>query len=103
MIHQTEKQLDELKDKLSKEDSESINNKVEELKKAKETNDKDAISASIENLNKVFSAVSEKLYKDAQENAPDPNADAGASPNKENADEVKDVDYEVVDEEGDKK
>ena len=103
MIHQTEKQLEELKDKLSEKDAELITGKLDELKKAKETNDKDAIKAAIENLNKVFSEVSEKLYKDAQATAQDKDPASKSSSKDEKKDEVQDADYEVVEEEGDKK
>jgi len=103
MIHQTEKQLEELKDKLSEKDAELITGKLDELKKAKETNDKDAIKAAIENLNKVFSEVSEKLYKDAQANGQDKDPASKSSSKDEKKDEVQDADYEVVEEEGEKK
>jgi len=103
MIHQTEKQLEELKDKLSEKDSELITGKLDELKKAKETNDKDAIKAAVENLNKVFSEVSEKLYKDAQANGQDKDPASKSSSKDEKKDEVQDADYEVVEEEGEKK
>ena len=103
MIHQTEKQLEELKDKLSEKDSELITGKLDELKKAKETNDKDAIKAAVENLNKVFSEVSEKLYKDAQATAQDKDPASKSSSKDEKKDEVQDADYEVVEEEGEKK
>ncbi len=103
MIHQTEKQLEELKDKLSEKDSELITGKLDELKKAKETNDKDAIKAAVENLNKVFSEVSEKLYKDAQANGQDKDPASKSSSKDGKKDEVQDADYEVVEEEGEKK
>ena len=103
MIHQTEKQLEELKDKISKEDSEKINSKLDELKKAKETNDKDAIKASTENLTKVFSEISEKLYKDSQNQEGAAKEPSATKESESKADEVKDADYEVVEDESDGK
>ena len=54
-------------------------------------------------LNKVFSEVSEKMYKDAQAQGAQAEASADKSEGDPKKDDVKDADYEVVDDESDKK
>lgn len=99
MAYQTEKTLDELKDKISAEDKAKIEGKLNELKTVKDGNDMEAIKKATEELSQEFYAVSSKLYQDA--GAPgaegagfDPNAHAGQQQQDDN---VVDADFEVKD------
>ena len=88
LVYQTEKSLEELKDKISDDEKSDIEGKLETLKKALEGEDLEDIKAKSEELSEAFYKVSEKLYQDASQGA------EGGSPE----DDVVDGDYEVVDE-----
>lgn len=100
MIFQTEKQLKEFGDKLPEDKKKPIEEALEELKKAHESKDLDAIDSSMEKLNTVFQAASQDMYNasnqggDAGQAGPDASADG--------QDEVTDVDFEEVEEDGKK-
>ena len=98
-IHQLETQLKELKDKLSKEEYSTIDEKLKKLKKDKETGDVELIKKSLEDLNQEFQKISQKMYQNAQQNETADNQDASASQDTQKDGEVKDADYEVVDDE----
>ncbi|MAZ61444.1 MAG: molecular chaperone DnaK [Candidatus Marinimicrobia bacterium] len=99
-IHQLETQLKELKDKLSKDEYSSIDEKLKKLKKDKETGDIDLIKKSLEDLNQEFQALSQKMYQNAQQNQEQPNQQQSSDASNSNSDkEVKDADFEVVDDE----
>ena len=96
LVYQTEKQLDEFKDKLDDDTIEGLKNAKEKLSETNKKEDIDAIKSDIDSLNKLWSAASEKMYKDTSANANDSNPqNEQASPN--NDSEIKDADYEVVD------
>ncbi len=73
MVYQTEKTLDEMKDKLSPADRGEIESALGELKTALSGSDTAAIKAKTEALTQVFYKVSEKLYQQ-------PGAQPGAGP-----------------------
>tara|TARA_Y100000385_G_scaffold279275_1_gene328727 strand:+ start:1199 stop:3109 length:1911 start_codon:yes stop_codon:yes gene_type:complete len=99
-IHQLETQLKELKDKLSKDEYSSIDEKLKKLKKDKETGDIDLIKKSLDDLNQEFQALSQKMYQNAQQNQEQPNQQQSSDASNSNSDkEVKDADFEVVDDE----
>ena len=99
-IHQLETQLKELKDKLSKDEYSSIDEKLKKLKKDKETGDIDLIKKSLDDLNQEFQAISQKMYQNAQQNQEQPNQQQSSDASNSNSDkEVKDADFEVVDDE----
>ena len=99
-IHQLETQLKELKDKLSKDEYSSIDEKLKKLKKDKETGDIDLIKKSLDDLNQEFQALSQKMYQNAQQNQEQPNQQQSPDASNSNSDkEVKDADFEVVDDE----
>ena len=58
---------------------------------------------SIQNLNKTFSEISEKLYKDSQNQEGAAKEPSATKESESKADEVKDADYEVVEDESDGK
>jgi molecular chaperone DnaK len=90
MIFQTEKQIKEFGEKLSEEDKNSINEKLEVLKKAHADADVVAIDSSIQELNDTWGPISTKLYQEGNNDS---------SNNNESKDEdsaVEDVDFEDV-------
>ena len=97
-IHQTEKQLDELKEKLSKDDFEKVQSGLDNLKKSKETDDTDAIKASMESLNKTWQDISQNMYTQDQANTEAGSKDTSKTETDSKGD-VKDADFEVVDDE----
>ena len=103
LIHTSEKTLEEHKDKLSDEDTSSVETAVAELKTALEGDDLDAIKAKSEALSQVTMKLGEKIYK-AGEGAPEGAAGmagdeaAGAGSADDAKEDVVDVDFEEVDE-----
>ena len=68
MVFQTEKSLEELGDKVTEEEKAPILEKRDELKKLLENNaSTEDLKKGMEELSKAFYAISEKLYKAAQE------------------------------------
>ena len=100
MIFETEKQLDELGDKVTDSEKESINNAKEELKKAVESGDTEEIKKKTEELTNAFYPVSSRIYQEAQQaqqGQQDSASAQNAGPNSQDSNTV-DADYEVVDE-----
>ncbi len=108
LAYQTQKQLDENKDKIDDEMKSAMESKLAELSKVADGDDKAAIDQAVENLNKELHAFSQKLYQDAtaQQQAEEAQQAAGAGAetgsedaSKGNGDgEAVDADFEVVDE-----
>ncbi len=101
MIFQTEKQLEEFGDKLSKDKKKPIEMALEALKKAYETKELEQIEPALEQINEAWKNASEEMYKaqaeagskaDPAAGAEQPN-DAGKSAS---GDDVQDVDFEEV-------
>lgn len=98
MIYQTEKTITDLGDKLSADEKSKIETAKDALKEALKGEDIDAIKAKQEELQKELYAVSEKVYKAAQEAQAaqsQPNAEPNA--NGGNADNVYEADFTDVD------
>ena len=91
-IYQTEKTLNELGDKISEEEKQSIQTAVDKLKEVNKGTDIEAIKAATEEVQKAFYAVSEKLYQQAN-----PQGAAGQAGAQPGDDGVVDADYETVD------
>lgn len=106
LVYQTEKQLEELGDKISDDDKAKITAKLDALKAVKDGEDLEAIKKATEELTQEFYAISSKMYADAQGAAGaqgagfDPNNMGGANANQGPAhdDNVVDADFEVKDE-----
>ncbi|MCQ2427912.1 MAG: Hsp70 family protein, partial [Clostridia bacterium] len=62
MIFQSEKTLEEIKDKVSESDTADVKAAVEKLKSTVSSGDTDAIKADTDALQKAFAKLSEKLY-----------------------------------------
>lgn len=105
LVYQTEKTVKDLGDKISEVDKKAIEEKVEDLKKALAGDDNDMIKKATESLTSVSYEVFGKAYQQTagqQAGAQGaPGADAGQqAPHDDN---VVDADYEVVDDDKDKK
>ncbi|MEE2931560.1 MAG: molecular chaperone DnaK [Bacteroidota bacterium] len=101
MIFQTEKQLKEFGEKLSDDKKKPIEDALAELKKAHESKDLASIDTAMENINNSWKAASEEMYKASEEAKA--NGKASESSNENSSDDVTDVDFEEVKEEGEKK
>jgi molecular chaperone DnaK len=102
LAYQSEKQLNELGEKLSAEQKQTVQDAIKEVREALKAEDVDAIKRATETLQTRFQAISAELYKQAQTAANQPTGDAASSaePKKEGkpGDHVVDADFEVVDE-----
>ena len=67
LIFQSEKSLGELGDKVTEEEKSTVQSAIDKLKETVKTDNTEAIKADTEALEKSFYAISEKLYKAAQE------------------------------------
>ena len=101
LTYQTEKQLEELGDKISADDKAKITAKLDALKAVKDGEDLEAIKKATEELTQEFYAISSKMYADAQGAAGaqggagfDPN-NMGGNSNAAHDDNVVDADFEV--------
>ena len=104
LAYQTEKQLEELGDKVSADDKAKITAKLDALKAVKDGEDLEVIKKATEELTQEFYAISSKMYADAQgtagaqgagfdQNNMDGNAGTGAT----HDDNDVDADFEVKD------
>ena len=103
LIFQTEKQLKEFGDKLSKPNKKAIQDSLDKLKSIHKEEKIDEIDSAIEALNKSWEAASQEMYKATQEQqgaAPDQKTPPGnKSKGKNKNDDISDVDFEEVKEE----
>ncbi len=103
MMWQTEKQIEELKDKLDEEAKQKLEAGIGRLKEAIKVENLDEMKSSMEALTQVWNEASQKMYQDAAAQQPPPGAEAeetaGAdnTSKKKNDKEIKDADFEVVD------
>ncbi|MFT7669636.1 MAG: molecular chaperone DnaK [Planctomycetota bacterium] len=97
VAHETTKQLEEHKDKLSEEDIAAIGTAKDEMLKAAEGDDKQTIEAALENFQKKAQKLGEAIYAQQQTEAAEGAAAAeGATAGAEDAgDEPVDADFEV--------
>ena len=100
-VYQTEKTLQELGDKVSAEDKQNIEGKVNALKEVKDGTDIEAIKKAMDDLNQAFYAVSSKMYQQnggAEGQGFDPNNMGGSGQEQApHDDNVVDADFEVQD------
>lgn len=98
MIFQTEKQINELGDKIPADKKADLETSINKLKDAHKAQDIPAIDAAMEELNTKFHALSQEMYNAQQaqgNNAQQPN-NGGNSSQGNNDGEVTDVDFEEV-------
>jgi molecular chaperone DnaK len=101
LAYQSEKQVEELGDKIEAENKEEIEGAIKELREALGAESKEEIDSKAEALTAAMTKVSEQIYAAAQEQAQAASED-GASEGSSSEDEEEVVDAEVVDEGDDK-
>ena len=111
LAYQSEKQLKELGDKVSEDNRKSIEDAIAVVREALKGDDVDKIKSAYDDLQNRFQKVSEELYKQAAASAgAQPGAEAGAGPQaepqtgaKKDQGDVVDAEFEMVDEDKNKK
>ena len=103
LIYQTEKNLDEYKDKLDKNEKKSLEDAVAKLKSSKDGTNLEDLKSSLEELNTAWNTVASKMYEAAKEEGSEQeptksknNKKKTKSKKKDDA-EIEDADFEVVD------
>ena len=110
-IYQTEKTLNEHKDKVDDDSKKDIEKKITALKTALGKDDMELIKKASEELMQASHKISEKIYQQSGDQSQDKNANTNANTNADNDndsdqqsskkkddDNIVDADYEVVDE-----
>lgn len=114
LIYQTEKSLNDYGDKISQEDKDNIKKSADDLKSILNTDNVSEIKAKIDELQKASYKLAEEMYKSSQASGQNPNAGNGEEQNGNSGSSsgsndnskksnVEDADYEVVDDEENKK
>ena len=108
MVYQTERTLEELGDKVDAAEKAEVESKLNELKETLKGSDTAAIKAATEALTQVFYKLSEKMYQQANPQGAQGNpgagyTDPGAQQGQQQGGQYYDADYEVVDDDKDKK
>jgi len=99
LVFQTEKQLKEFGDKIPSDKKGPIEAALSELKDAHKAQDVPSIDSAMEKLNTAWQAASEEIYKATQDQGAqhtDPGNAQQETQQKNNGDEVTDVDFEEV-------
>ena len=104
-VFQTEKFLSENEDKISAEQKSEVEAALEPVKKALEAEDYEAMKSSLDSLNEKMQAAATEMYSQAQQAGPEGAAAGGAeeSAGEKTAADVEEADFEIVDEDEDKK
>ncbi|MFC1554248.1 molecular chaperone DnaK [candidate division KSB1 bacterium] len=107
MSWQTEKQIEELKDKLDPETKGKLDDGVSRLKEAVKNDNTDEMKTAMDELTAMWNEASQKMYEQsAQETPPPPGAEEaqeeppkkkGGKKKVKDDKEIKDADFEVVD------
>ncbi len=102
LIYQTEKNLEEYKDKLDEGEKKSLEDAVAKVKTAKDGSSADDLKAAIDELNTAWNVVASKMYEAAKEEGPaagpEPASEESKAKSKKKDDaEIEDADFEVVD------
>ncbi len=98
LIYQTDKQLDEFKDKLDDTVVSELKDAKGKLEESNKSTDTEKIKADIESLNKIWASATEKMYQESASENVDSKESSSKSTTEGDA-EIKDADYEVVEEE----
>ena len=98
LIFNTEKQLNELGDKLPADKKQPIEAALNKLKEAHKAQDLPGIDAATEELNKVFHAASQDMYNAQQQQQGGAQQQGNPEPNQgsNDGDNITDVDFEEV-------
>ncbi len=99
LIYETEKNIKENGDKISKSDLSDLNAKVEDLKKVKDASKLDDIKSSMEKLNASWAAIASKMQSSGNNNQgkKQDGESKTSSEKKSKNDNIEDADFEVVD------
>jgi molecular chaperone DnaK len=102
LIYQTEKNIEEHKEKIQKDDMKNLNSALEDLKKNKDSSNLESLKSSLDNLNKAWSEVASKMYdasknEEKNEDSPKNKTNDKSKTKKKKEDESEDADFEVVD------
>jgi molecular chaperone DnaK len=100
LVYQTEKNLTELGDKIDSESKNKLEAAVGRLKEALKTENIEEINSASEALSTIWNEVSSKVYQQSTADAQQQEASSEEQPQEEN---VQEAEFEVVDEEKDKK
>jgi len=100
LIFSSEKNLSDYGEKLPEDKKAKIESALERLKEAHKENNLEDLESAMQQLNEVWSDASQDLYQ-AQQDASTAESSDSNEEEEEDGDEVKDVDYEVVEEEED--
>lgn len=112
LIFSTKKQLEEYGDKISEDNKTAISDAVAKLEEAHKAEDLDGIDAAMEAVNTAWTAASQEIYAasqaeaaagDAAAGGDAPGADAGSDEPADEAEGAVDADFEVVEDDDDKK
>ena len=101
--HQSRKQLEELKEQIRDEDKKAIEEKIEKVEQALKSGTTDEIKAANEDLTKTWSEVSTRLYQQTGSQPGQEEAAGDEAGAKKDEPDVETADYEVVDDDEDKK
>ena len=99
IIFQTEKQLNELGDKIPADKKAPIETALNQLKEAHKSQNIDAIDSAIKAIETAFGAAQQDILNaqaQAQQAGAQTDSQAGGAPNPGNGDGVTDVDFEEV-------
>ncbi len=96
MIFQTEKQLNELGDKVPAEQKAPIEAALTKLKDAHKAQDIAAIDSAMDEMNKLLHEMSQNMYNQQQQPGANPNEQQGGSQPNGGDNDVTDVDFEEV-------
>ena len=94
LIFQTEKQLNELGDKITADQRSTIEVSLNKLKEAHKMQDLNMIDTAMNELNQVFSTVAQNLYQNPGDGGAA--GEQGPQNNNTSADDVTDVEFEEV-------
>ena len=100
LVYETEKNINENKDKIDKSDINELKEKVESLKKSKDSGNPDDIKSNMEKLNSSWATIASKMQSNANQNNNTKNNEkekSNSSKSKKNEGDIEDADFEVVD------
>lgn len=105
LIYQSEKMLNDLKDKMTEDEKEKVKKEIENTRNAIKSDDVDKINKAIDDLTKAFYDVSSRLY---QQSSTQTDQNQGQNheqkeSSSEDDDKTVDADYKVVDDDKDDK
>ena len=100
LVYQTEKQIEELGDKIDDPSKKEVIDIVEKIKTLKDGTDIGKLKSAIDDLNKKWAELSQKIYSQN----PNPETSSAENTNKaqndtKNDDNIEDADFEVMDDE----